>query len=145
MNTHRTIKAATESLIEAVHSFLENYANKHSELKLETVNEGQMKFNFPTSGLEIKTITQQAVEEGVKFFHQMDGENRYTIAYRPVSQRGKMLELAVAYTHPNDQYCKRTGARLAAERFLEGKTVMMPIRSKSTLRTYYKLATLFDA
>lgn len=143
MKLNRTV--ATEYLVKAVHDFIDSdsYVHKNSDFKLEKINDGQMKFNFPTSGLEIKPITQQATEMGIKFYHQMWGHTRYTVAYRPVSERGRMLEIALAYTHPKDQYCKRTGARLAAERFMDGKTVVMPLRGGSPEITYHNLASLF--
>lgn len=137
----KQVKDAVYELLHSVEDFIEKYQAKDS-IKLEKID-GSMALKFPTSGLEIKPLTQQATEEGIKFFHQMHGDARYTVAYRPITENGKMLEIAVAYTHPRDQYCKRTGARLAAERFLEGKTVVMPIRDKNPYKTYYKLATLF--
>lgn len=137
----KQVKDAVYELLHSVEDFIEKYQAKDS-IKLKDIVEST-KFDFPTSGLDIKPITQQATEAGIKFFHQMYGKNRYTVAYRPVTENGKMLEIALAHVHPKDQYSKRTGARLAAERFLDGKTVIMPLHNKNTCNFYYKLATIF--
>lgn len=84
---------------------------------------------------------------GVRFIH-MHRESLpggCTVAYRPTSdtKNCKVLEIAVAYTHPNDTYCKKTGIAIAAQRWLDGEVVQMPLRGKTIHETTHKLWMTF--
>lgn len=87
-----------------------------------------------------------ATKERVKFVH-FDNNNGTvcTVAYRPCNFTPglKMLEVAVSYKHPKDQYSRKIGARVAAERFLNGRTVCMPLRGKNNDETYWNLYHAF--
>ena len=90
-------------------------------------------------------VTLTATKERIKFVHFDYGDTVCTVAYRPCNfKKGlKMLEIAVAYKHPKDQYNKKIGARTAAQRFLDGRTVCMPLRGKSNEETYWNLYHAF--
>lgn len=110
---------------------------------------------FPTSPkpeMQLKpthytTPQQRAHDLGVRFVH-MHRESLpggCTVAYRPTSdtKNCKVLEIAVAYTHPNDTYCKKAGIAIAAQRWLDGEVVMMPLRGKTVHETTHKLWMTF--
>ena len=105
-------------------------------------------FSFPGSNSETGcplTITEEATRYGVRFMHFMYTDAPCTVAYRPASSNKncKMLEIAVAYKHPNDQYCKKTGASIAAERMLAGNSIFMPLRGRDNYDTMYQLNQVF--
>ena len=54
-----------------------------------------------------------------------------------------MLDLAVAYVHPKDQFNKKIGAMTAASRFLSGNYVTMPLRDKDNYVTYNNIVDAF--
>lgn len=60
-----------------------------------------------------------------------------TIAWRVCEDKknSKMVEVAVAYCHPQDHYNRKAGAALAVDRFLAGCTVVVPARTTKDRRT----------
>jgi hypothetical protein len=93
------------------------------------------------------STTEDATAVGVRFAHLFEPGRKggCTVAYRPVSfaKNSKMLEIALAYTHPRDQYVRKTGAELAAQRWLDGQTVTMPLRGRDNHETQYNLWRAF--
>jgi hypothetical protein len=90
-------------------------------------------------------ITLTATQEGIKFVHFDEGDVVCTVAYRPCNPKKglKMLEVAVSYKHPKDQFNRKIGARTAAERFLDGRTICVPLRGKTNFNTYWNLYHAF--
>lgn len=90
-------------------------------------------------------VTLTATKEGIKFIHFDEKGVACTVAYRPCNPtKGlKMLEVAVSYKHPKDQYNRKIGAQTAAQRFLDGHTVCVPLRGKSNEKTYWNLYHAF--
>ena len=105
------------------------------------------RLNLDSLTVTIKTATQEANDLGVRFAHLFVAGKKggCTVAYAPTSDyRGsKMLDIAVAYTHPNDQYTRKVGAELAAERWLAGQAIQMPLRGRDNHQTQYNLWRAF--
>lgn len=85
---------------------------------------------------------------GVRIAHLQRPENKggCTVAYRPQlgpGTRGRMLEVAVSYTHPNEQYVKKVGAQIASWRFLVGETICVPINARTPSQTIQNLWHMF--
>lgn len=99
--------------------------------------------NFPQLPVSRNIADSIAEDFGVRFIHLYRPGRRggCTLAYAPTvnTKNCKTLEIAVAYVHPKDNYCKKTGVRLAAERWLEGATVIMPLRGKNVHETNHNL------
>jgi len=93
----------------------------------------------------IPTVTERASKLGVRFLHFNEDDVCCTIAYRPhnMDRMGKFLEVAVAYKHPNDQYSKKEGAKVAAERFLYENTLVVPFRGETYQETVMRLYNAF--
>lgn len=102
---------------------------------------------FPTSPkpeMKINPTRQSSTQEraqalGVRFIHmhRVGHKGGCTVAYRPTTDNKncRVLEIAVAYTHPNDAYCKKEGIAIVSQRWLDGEVVMMPLRGKSVHET----------
>lgn len=97
------------------------------------------------SKLTPRTSTTEANSIGVRFMHLQGDTVSCTVAYRPLvkHKNSTMLEVAVAYKHKKDQYCRKIGAELAADRFLEGNTITMPIRGSNNTETMRNIAKIF--
>jgi len=102
---------------------------------------------FPTQKptQQTTTITEQANRAGIRFMHLQGLTAACTVAYRPLSKNSNshVLELAVTYKHKNDQYNRKTGAELAAQRFLNGNTIIMPIRGRDSKETMANITRVF--
>lgn len=127
-----------------------------SQIKMETVTPKEVPYPswpWPTSMEEQVTtaFTAKAVDMGVKFIHFKPtdyAKHPCTIAYRPIINckrgNGKMVEVAVTYLHPGEQYNKKRGAEIASERFLNGMTVTLPFYdSKDKWRFIHRMSTAF--
>jgi hypothetical protein len=123
-----------------------------TEKVMDTINTIKDEWVFPKSKSFIQEIaeatepvTLTATKERIKFIHFNEDDVVCTVAYRPCNfTKGlKMLEVAVSYKHPKDQYNKKIGARNAAQRFLEGRTVCVPLRGKTNDETYWNLYHAF--
>jgi len=95
-----------------------------------------------------RTVPQMVAEDyGVRFVHlHLPGRpGGCTVAYAPTvfTKNCKMLEIAVAYTHPRDNYSKKVGIQLATDRWLSGNTVVMPLRGKNVHETTNNLWNTF--
>lgn len=103
-------------------------------------------FPFPMIKPEQQeTIGEMANKQGIRFLHLQGKEVSCTVAYRPVVKypKSKMLEISVAYKHPKDQFNKKIGCNLAAERFLNKETITLPIRGKNNAETLQNIAEIF--
>ena len=102
---------------------------------------------FPNHESHMVRDTELATMHGVRFSHLFEPNVKggCTVAYKPLSDyRGsRMLECAVAYTHPKDTYCRKVGAELAAGRWLDGKTIVVPLRGKTNHETQYNIWRMF--
>lgn len=110
---------------------------------------------FPVGNFEteyeaafIPSSTAVATENGIKFAHFNSTNGKgvgCTVAYRHIlyPEKGKLVELAVSYKNPKDQPNKKIGNQLAAERFLAGNTIVMPIGTKDYSDFMYTLANVF--
>jgi hypothetical protein len=63
-------------------------------------------------------------------YNRHDNRGGVTIAYRKCSnwRNTRMVEVALAYCSPKDSFNKKIGAELAVDRFVNGNTVMVPVR-----------------
>lgn len=131
------------SILKAIEKFkTESYLNNFNSVTT-TWKDEDASWPWPTGYPESKSITQTATEQGIKFIHVQHLERRCTIAYRPVKHNGNMLDIAVAYVHPKDQFNKKIGAMTAASRFMSGRYVTMPLRNKDNYVTYNNIVDAF--
>ncbi len=70
----------------------------------------------------------------VHFFDRTDPKGGVTVAYRKTSEHNSsnMVEVAVAYCSPKDQFSKKIGTSLALEYFEEARTILVPARVSGT-------------
>lgn len=63
-------------------------------------------------------------------YNRRDNRGGVTIAYRKCSnwRNTRMVEVALAYCSPKDSFNKKIGVQLAVDRFINGNTVMVPVR-----------------
>ena len=54
-----------------------------------------------------------------------------------------MYEVSVAYCRQGDTFCKKTGLRLALERFLDGRTVVVKAKTKNHPWVDWNLKQMF--
>lgn len=99
--------------------------------------------NFPLLKVKSTLIDRMIEDFGIRFIHlHVHGrKGGCTVAYAPTvnTKNCKMLEIAVAYVHPNDTFCKKIGIEIAAERWADGSTIVMPLRGKNVHQTNYNL------
>lgn len=93
------------------------------------------------------SATQRAAKFGVRFAHLTDeyGSHVCTVAYRPTTSNKncRMMEVSVAYKHPKDTYVRKAGAELAAQRMLNGESVVMPLKAREHWVTMSNLQRTF--
>ncbi len=83
----------------------------------------------------VRTLTEELRLQGVMFCHVIDHGNEkfhgMTIAYRKCSEwkNAMMVEVAVVYCSQHDNFSKKRGCALAAERFNDGRTILVPART----------------
>lgn len=84
---------------------------------------------------DYKEITgETAKSNGISITHirpvSSQGFGGATIAYRPDNEfhNCRMVQVAVAYCSPHDTFSKKVGTRLATEKFLNGETILVPMR-----------------
>lgn len=65
----------------------------------------------------------------------------FTVAYRGT---GDMVEVAVAIVHPKDKFVRKIGTRTAAEKFLAGETIKVPVPRHFQRRYAFFVSTLFS-
>lgn len=87
---------------------------------------------------------------GIKILHVFDpGHNHggVTIVWSRCEEyrNSRMVEVAVAYCHPQDKYVRKTGARMAIDRWLNGNTVVVPAGDASNQVVSYNLQKMFWA
>ena len=58
-------------------------------------------------------------------------------------RNSRMVEVAVAYCHPQDKYVRKTGSQLAVSRWLNGNTVIVPAGDVSNQVVSYNLEKMF--
>lgn len=86
--------------------------------------------------IEVVSPTQEARDVGVQFCHVTDqlgpafGFKGVSIAYRRCGRwrNSKMVEVAVVYCSQHDTFNKKTGSSMAAQKFLNGNTIVIPAR-----------------
>jgi hypothetical protein len=63
-------------------------------------------------------------------YNRHDNRGGVTIAYRKCSnwRNTRMVEVSLAYCSPKDSFNKKIGVQLAVDRFVNGNTVMVPVR-----------------
>lgn len=90
---------------------------------------------FPLNPVPMKkhTYLDDMKEWGIRVCHGYDlQDNRggVTIAYRKCSdwRNTKMVEVSLAYCSSKDSFSKKVGCELAVDRFMNGNTVMVPVR-----------------
>ena len=89
------------------------------------------------------SVAETAREEGIRFIHFQNENHPCTIAYKQVQKRGNLADVAVAYLHPNDQFNKKIGVSIAADRLMNGQSVRMPILNKDKYITHLNFARAF--
>ena len=77
----------------------------------------------------------------VYFFDKQNPRGGVTVAYAPVlhdskgNPAGKFAEVAVAYCHPDETFCRAEGKMVAMENLNNGRSILMPIyKSKHPVR-----------
>jgi hypothetical protein len=90
---------------------------------------------FPVNPVPIKTMTylDDMLDHDIRICHGYNPENNrggVTIAYRKCSdwRNTKMVEVSVAYCSSKDSFNKKIGVQLAVDRFMNGNTIMVPVR-----------------
>lgn len=70
----------------------------------------------------------------VHFFDKNDPKGGVTVAYRKTSEHNSsnMVEVAVAYCSPKDQFSKKIGTELALDYFNQGRAILVPARVSGT-------------
>lgn len=85
--------------------------------------------------MQTNTIQDDMMDFNIRVCHGYDPQNNrggVTIAYRKCSEwkNSKMVEVSLAYCSGKDSFNKKIGVQLAVERFLNGNTVMVPVRDR---------------
>lgn len=93
---------------------------------------------------QAQDLVQELIAEGVGFCHVMARPHTsawssempfrgMTIAFRKCGEwkNSRMVEVAVVYCSQHDNFSKKVGNRLAAEKFANGETVMVPARTQN--------------
>lgn len=90
---------------------------------------------FPVNPIPIKKMTylDDMADHDIRICHGYDPEDNrggVTIAYRKCSgwRNTKMVEVSVAYCSNKDSFNKKIGVQLAVDRFMNGNTIMVPVR-----------------
>lgn len=106
---------------------------------------GSTSFGSP----KFSTLAEIREESGIKIMHVNNHANidanvhkmySYTVAYRPTVLSGKntrMVDIAIACCSPKDNFCKKTGAEIATNKFLDGEYITLPLK-------HGNLATITD-
>lgn len=89
------------------------------------------------------SLAETAREQGIRFIHFQNEQHPCTVAYKQVQKRGNLADVAVAYLHPKDQFNKKIGVALAADRLLNGHSVRLPILSKDKFTTHLNFSRAF--
>ena len=73
---------------------------------------------------------EDARPNGISLCHAFNPKGGVTIAYRKGNEfkNCRMVEVALAYCSPTDVFNKKIGSTRATQNFLEGATVLIPIR-----------------
>ena len=93
---------------------------------------------FPVNPTPIKTMTylDDMMDHDIRICHGYDPQDNrggVTIAYRKCSdwRNTKMVEVSVAYCSSKDSFNKKIGCQLAVDRFMNGNTIMVPVRDRT--------------
>jgi hypothetical protein len=89
--------------------------------------------HFTNTDMKTHTVQDDMSDFGIRICHgynRRDNRGGVTIAYRKCSEwrNTRMVEVALAYCSPKDSFNKKIGAELAVDRFINGNTVMVPVR-----------------
>ena len=89
---------------------------------------------FPHGPLETSTFEEILRDHNITvthIFNESRNKGGVTLAWRSCNthRNTRMVEVAVAYCHPDDNYVRKVGSRLAVDRFLAGNTVVVPART----------------
>lgn len=92
---------------------------------------------FPTTAVPKPGLEEVLRDHNITVTHIFnESRNRggLTLAWRSCNthHNTRMVEVAVAYCHPEDTYVRKVGSRLAVDRFLAGNTVVVPARSSNS-------------
>ena len=93
---------------------------------------------FPVNPTPIKKMTylDDMLDHDIRICHGYDPQDNrggVTIAYRKCSdwRNTKMVEVSLAYCSSKDSFNKKVGVQLAVDRFMNGNTVMVPVRDRT--------------
>jgi len=83
--------------------------------------------------IDVQTIQDMMIDHDIRICHgynRHDNRGGVTVAYRKCSnwRNTRMVEVSLAYCSPKDSFNKKIGVELAVARFLDGYTVMVPVR-----------------
>jgi len=95
-------------------------------------------------------LLEEAKDEGIRLVHNQDfyAGGGFTFAWRRCSEfsRDKMVEVAVSFCSPKDQFCRKIGASLTLYRFIEmGSTIMLPVGSEDSAHIVHALRSVFHS
>lgn len=92
---------------------------------------------FPINPVPVKTMNylDDMADHNIRVCHGYDPhDNRggVTIAYRKCGgwRNTKMVEVSLAYCSSKDSFNKKVGVQLAVDRFMNGNTVVVPVRDR---------------
>lgn len=93
----------------------------------------QQAWPFPVNPTPVNTVQDDMKDHDIRICHGYDPEDNrggVTIAYRKCSgwRNTKMVEVSLAYCSNKDSFNKKIGVQLAVDRFMNGNTVMVPVR-----------------
>lgn len=92
-------------------------------------------------------LLDQALESDIKLVHtQGNFGGGFTFAWRRCSEfrRDRMIEVAVTFCSPKDQFCRKIGASLTLDKFInDGYTIMVPAGSENSEEIVYNLRRMF--
>lgn len=94
-------------------------------------------------------LLEEASAQDVKLVHTQNifKHGGFTFAWRRCSEfrRNRMVEVAVTFCSPKDQFCRKIGALLTLDRFFSGSVIMVPAGSENSEEIVRKLRYMFGS
>lgn len=94
---------------------------------------------------EYRALLDQALDNDIQLVHHNLINGGFSFAWRRASAfaKGRMIEVAVTYCSPKDQFCRRVGAYHTLSAFLDGNTIMVPAGSEDSADVVNRLRLMF--
>lgn len=93
-------------------------------------------FPIDPKPMQTNTTHEDMMDHDIRVCHGYDPQDNrggVTIAYRKCSgwRNTKMVEVSLAYCSSKDSFSKKIGVQLAVDRFMNGNTIMVPVRDRT--------------